>query len=248
MECYSDYDAFAWLYNKEWTFFGDNIFPGLKAIAGDKLPDGARILDLCCGTGQLARVLTEKGYKVTGIDGSEEMLRYARKNAPAAEFILDDARTFQFPDIHNAVFSTFDALNHVMTIEELLAVFKNVFECLVNGGIFIFDLTTEKHFETLQKGFKDVKEKPDYLFTIRCDYNTEKRLGESHFTVFQPRGNNWKRSDIVLYQTWYPCEDIKSSLRKAGFTGIRTHSFSPQRELEEATEDSVRIFFLAEKP
>ena len=84
MKRYTDYDNFAWLYNQEWGAFGENIFPALKIIAGDKLPDGAKILDLCCGTGQLAKVLTEKGYQVTGIDGSAEMLRYAKENAPDA--------------------------------------------------------------------------------------------------------------------------------------------------------------------
>ncbi len=43
MKRYTDYDAFAWLYNMEWAFFGDNIFPALKTIAGDSLPD--RLLD-----------------------------------------------------------------------------------------------------------------------------------------------------------------------------------------------------------
>jgi ubiquinone/menaquinone biosynthesis C-methylase UbiE len=127
MERYTEYDNFAWLYNREWGFFGDNIFGGLRAIAGDSLPDGARVLDLCCGTGQLAKVLVEKGYKVTGIDGSAKMLRYAREKAPAARFMVRDARAFRLPPEYEAVFSTFDSLNHITTLEELGRVFKNVF-------------------------------------------------------------------------------------------------------------------------
>jgi ubiquinone/menaquinone biosynthesis C-methylase UbiE len=84
MERYSAYDNFAWLYNKEWTAYSEHIFPVLKDIAGKNLPDGARVLDLCCGTGQLAKILVEKGYRVTGIDGSAEMLRHAEGNAPDA--------------------------------------------------------------------------------------------------------------------------------------------------------------------
>ena len=76
------------------------------------------------------------------------MLRYAKENAPGAEFIPEDARNFKLPPVYDGVFSTFDSLNHVMTIDELQAVFNNVNECLVKGGIFIFDLTTERHFET----------------------------------------------------------------------------------------------------
>jgi len=248
MNRYTDYDDFAWLYNREWRAFGENIFPGLKAIAGDKLPDGANILDLCCGTGQLAKVLIEKGYRVTGIDGSDEMLRYAKENAPEAKFLLRDARAFQLPPEYHAVFSTFDALNHIMTIEELEKVFTNVFRCLAHSGIFIFDLTMQKHFETYQKGFKEIKETPDYFYTMRINYDPEKRISQWICTIFQPESKLWKRSEIVLYQTWFPLEEIKSSLGKAGFTGARAYSFNPQRELEEATKDSTRVFFLAEKP
>ena len=78
MERYGRYDNFAWLYNQQWRAFGERVFPLLKDIAGETLPDRAKVLDLCCGTGQLAKVLTDKGYEVTGIDGSREMLRYAK--------------------------------------------------------------------------------------------------------------------------------------------------------------------------
>lgn len=103
MKRYNDYDTFAWLYNKEWGGFADNIFPSLQSIAGEKLFNGAKILDLCCGTGQLAKELTAKAYEVTGIDGSAEMLRYAKENAPSARFILKDARAFKLPQIRYRV-------------------------------------------------------------------------------------------------------------------------------------------------
>jgi SAM-dependent methyltransferase len=248
MERYSAYDNFAWLYNQEWGAYADNIFPGLKVIAGDSLPDGAKVLDLCCGTGQLAKVLTEQGYRVTGLDGSVEMLCYARENAPAAEFINKDARTFKLLPEYNAVFSTFDSLNHIMTLEELEQVFSNVFNCLVSGGIFIFDMTTKYHFEIRVRTFNQFTEKPGYLFTQRGDYDEKNKTGEYHFTLFQPEGKYWKRSDIILCQTWYPCEDVKSALEKAGFTGIKAHSFNQQRELVEGTDDTDRVFFYAQKP
>jgi SAM-dependent methyltransferase len=248
MERYSDYDTFAWFYNKEWTAFSERVFPILKQIAGEKLPDDTNILDLCCGTGQLAKILTEKGHRVTGIDGSGKMLRYARINAPAARFILKDARAFRLPPTFNAAFSTFDALNHVMTIEDLQMVLKNVCKCLISGGIFIFDMTTQRHFETLQKGFKDIQENPDFLYTVRCNYNEAKKINESHFTIFQPRGRNWKRSDVKLCQTFYSLEEVKAALRQAGFVDVRAWNYDRENGLREATEDAVRVFFYAEKP
>jgi SAM-dependent methyltransferase len=249
MNRYRDYDNFAWLYNTEWAHYGENIFfPVLKDIAREKLPDGARVLDLCCGTGQLAKVLTENGYKVTGIDGSEEMLRYAKTNAPDAEFILDDARTFRLPPVYNAVFSTFDSLNHIMGLEELQSAFNNVYKCLVNGGIFIFDLNTEKAFEAQWKLFKEVKEKPDYLYTVRGDYDKENKTGQFHCTIFQRKAKNWKRTDIILREKWYSQTEVKSALEKTGFTDIHMYAFDRQMGLREFNDESTKIFYLAQKP
>src|SRR5687767_3227187 len=101
---YSEYDRFAWFYDRYW---GDEFSrPALalyNSLLYPHLPDHCRILDLCCGTGQIARGLTERGYRVTGIDGSESMLVFARRNAPSATFFQADARSFHLPERFKAV-------------------------------------------------------------------------------------------------------------------------------------------------
>ena len=247
MERYSAYNNFAWLYNQQWGTFGERIFPVLKEIAGEKLPDGAKVLDLCCGTGQLARVLMEKGYQVTGIDGSEEMLKYARKNASGAKFIAADARTFKLPPVYNAAFSTFDSLNHILKAAELLRTFKNVYKCLVSGGIFVFDLNTERHFKTWWKNWKEIKETPDYFYAVCSDYNPEKRLAPFQCTIFRRKARGWQRSDILLQETFYPNAEVKSLLKRAGFINIRTYSASRERGLHKPNRGSSKIFYFALK-
>jgi SAM-dependent methyltransferase len=248
MEHYSQYDNFAWLYNREWTMFSERVFPLLKDIAEEGLPDGAEILDLCCGTGQLARVLIENGYRVTGIDGSSRMLDFAKKNAPSAEFITDDARTFKLPPVYSAVFSTFDSLNHIMCLEELKQVFTNVEKCLIKGGIFIFDMNTEKHFGTSWQDSKEIKENPDYIYLVRGEYSREKRIGRFHCTIFQRQVEGWKRSDIILHERYYPQAEIKSALKKSGFTDIRVYSYDREHGLQKPTKNSTRVFYYAKKP
>ena len=242
MKRYTDYDNFAWRYNQEFKPFAENIFPAIKTIARDSLADSGKILDLCCGTGQLAKVLTEKGYQVTGIDGSRGMLRYARENAPGAKFIAGDARTFRLPPEYSAVFSTFDSLNHVMTLKELEKIFGRVLACLIKGGIFVFDMTTRKHFEVTTKDYKEVQEKPECLTIIRTKYDAKEKLGEWTITIFLPEGKRWKRSEVILCQTWYPVEDIKLALAETGFSGVRAHSFSAQREIEEGTDEERNTY------
>ncbi|SEN55253.1 class I SAM-dependent DNA methyltransferase [Actinacidiphila rubida] len=55
------------------------------------LPEGARVLDLGCGTGlPTARQLADAGLRVTGVDLSPGMLDLARRNVPGGEFVRAD--------------------------------------------------------------------------------------------------------------------------------------------------------------
>ena len=151
---YSDYDDLAWVYNKYW---GDRFLPtALAALEKLALPHTSR---QCGYSGPLLR----HGPASTGthrarlpgdrFDGSEEMLNFARENAPGASFILDDARTFTLPAAYHLAVSMFDSLNHVLTLGELTAVFSNVHAALLGGGLFVFDLNTEEGYKANWNGF-----------------------------------------------------------------------------------------------
>ena len=134
MDHYTDYDDFAQVYNRHWGGFSIGILPILEQLALDNCPPGSAILDLCCGTGQLAKALAARDYIVTGVDGSEKMLRHARQNAPSAEFYCADARSFDLPTNFALVLSTYDSLNHLLTLEDLATVFRNVYRHLQIRG------------------------------------------------------------------------------------------------------------------
>jgi trans-aconitate methyltransferase len=59
-------------------------------------------------------------------DSSAGMLAIARTRAPDARFVQADARSLELPDRFDAAVSVFDSLNHIVTVEELRAVFDRV--------------------------------------------------------------------------------------------------------------------------
>ncbi|MFE3456466.1 class I SAM-dependent DNA methyltransferase [Nocardiopsis aegyptia] len=90
----------------------DEAFPHkdvqVKSTLGliDRLPAGARVLDVGCGTGvPTARRLTDAGLSVTGVDISPVMLDIARRNVPEAEFAHVDLTSLR-PEL----LGTFDAV------------------------------------------------------------------------------------------------------------------------------------------
>jgi ubiquinone/menaquinone biosynthesis C-methylase UbiE len=72
---------------------------------GGLIPVGASVLDLGCGTGvPTAKILTDSDHRVVGVDVAEGMLRLARAQVPAAEFVHAD-----FTDLGDD-FGSFDAV------------------------------------------------------------------------------------------------------------------------------------------
>ncbi|MEO1432471.1 MAG: class I SAM-dependent methyltransferase [Cyanobacteria bacterium J06632_19] len=184
---YSEYDTWAWLYNHTMgPQYGLEQLKPLEIMLLPKLPEGADLLDLCCGTGHLMQQLLEGGYKVRGLDGSEAMLNYAHQNAPEGEFILGDARTFNLPESFDGVISTSASLNHILSLEELKTVFKNVYTALKPNGLFLFDLN---HAGQMRKWWKSqVAEgeiETQFAWFITPNYDTTSRMGNFRITLFE---------------------------------------------------------------
>lgn len=219
-ERYSHYDSLAWFYDRYWhSRYHQAALPVLEKLLLEDLAPGACVLDLCCGTGYLARILVERGFTVIGIDGSEEMLRYARENVPEAEFRADDARIFELRSPVHAVISTFDSLNHILSVEELETVFGRVHAALLPGGTFVFDLNMEEAYRTMWQHSSAIVE-PDSVCVIRGAYDDGERLGRTDLTMFRLQ-ENWHRSDLTLLQRCYAPEEVRAALQECGFDEIR---------------------------
>jgi len=248
MKTYSSYDPFAWLYNKHWgNSFLPVVLPVLDNLVLTKVPKNARILDLCCGTGQMAQKLTVMRYRVTGIDGSPEMLNYARENAPSVEFLQADARSFQLTHKYHAVISVFDSLNHIMSTKELGLVFRAAYAALRSGGFFMFDMNTEAGYLYEWSGDFSIIE-DDHVSVIHSTYNQKTRTADFDATVFRLNDGSWYRHDFVLYQKCHATTAVKSALKSAGFIDIETYGFDWQSGMSSLTKDSRRAFFLCHKP
>jgi trans-aconitate methyltransferase len=66
---------------------------------------GEMILDLGCGSGELAGEIAGRGARVVGLDASADMLAKARRQFPALDFRLGDAASFAVPERFDAIFS-----------------------------------------------------------------------------------------------------------------------------------------------
>ena len=241
---YDAYDPFARVYDQHWGFFAKKAYPIIEHLVLENLPPGCPVLDLCCGTGQLAAELSRQGYRTTGLDGSQGMIEIAKKNAPDADFVVQDARNIALPGRFSAVFSTFDSLNHVMSLDELEQVFQSVFAVLEGGGYFVFDLNMEEGFRSRWRGsFEFVEE--DHVCVVRSSHDASEKTGRLDVTLFEIKGVGWVRTDFPLIQRWYEEHEIRERLRKARFEELE--SFDGNEPLLEGSLHKGRMFFVARK-
>lgn len=74
---------------------------------------GGHILYLGCGPGKpIARYLLDRGYRVTGVDSSPEMLRLARANCPEAELVQGDMVSVDLPGAYHGIVA-WDSIFHI---------------------------------------------------------------------------------------------------------------------------------------
>lgn len=241
----TNYDALAWFYDRYWGDFADYVLPILDSLGLADLPPGATILDLACGTGRLAAKLTERGFKVTGIDLSPEMLRYAEQNAPGTTFQQDDARHFTVSAPMVAVVCTYDSLNHMQHMAELSTVFNQVYAALQTNGLFLFDLNMEAGYINRWHGTWGIQG-DDHAAVIRSSYVPETRQADMWASLFRrlPGSDAYTRTDIQFSQRCFMLDHVLRALCEAGFGRVAAyHSAHGQLHPSEGE----RTFFVAHK-
>lgn len=197
---YSEYDQWAWLYNRTaGPAYCQAQISLLERVLYPALKPGSRVLDLCCGTGQIMQPLIARGYRLTGLDGSQSMLDHAAQNAPRAELVLGDARSFGFESPFEAVICTSASLNHLATLEDLTRVFHCVSAALDEGGIFLFDVNHEAQMRAHWRGqAAEGAIHADYAWLITPTFDSASAAGAFHIDIFQRAGARSPRWKTLL--------------------------------------------------
>jgi SAM-dependent methyltransferase len=100
---------------------------------------GRRLLEFGSGTGKHGRLLAQRGYEVTGIERSAEMVAQA-ETAPGFSCQQGDICTVQLGQTFDAVLSLFHVVSYQTTNDAVQAVFARAAEHLELGGLFVFDV------------------------------------------------------------------------------------------------------------
>jgi SAM-dependent methyltransferase len=183
---------------------------------------GGRVVDLGCGSGILADALSRAGYDVLGFDISQAMVELSRKRVPRAEFRCESFLTAELPqcvavtaigEIFNYLF---DARN---TETQLRKLFRRVYNALLDGGLFVFDVATIGRVpEGRRRGYV---EGPDWACLVEAQEDRRRKTLVRRITSFRKQKDHYRRDHEVHRLRLYERAWLTASLRAVGFR-VRT--------------------------
>lgn len=194
-------------YDKYWGGFTDQYLAFLKELLAVSGLKEARVLDLACGTGDLAIGLAEAGHKVLGIDLSPDMIAKANEkgtNLDNLEFAVQDMASFKVKGKFSLVTCAFDSLNYLLEPGQVGKMFQLVVNHLEEDGLFVFDFNTPRLYKEHHNGIIEREG-----FTQSLDYQVENQLA---ITTFQFADNRKE----LHYQRPYIIREVQELLAQAG--------------------------------
>lgn len=209
-----------------------------------------KVIDLGCGTGEISLRLAKKGYAVTGVDLSQDMLtiadQKAQERALEVNWIHQDLRTLEGTSGFDLAISYCDVINYIPGINDLEGTFENVYQSLQENGLFIFDVHNLKYVENHLVGhtFSDVNDEMAYIWSCFGSNHPGEMFHE--LTFFQKQGHSYIRFDEEHHQRTYESSVFREILEKIGFVNINIyHDFNCENEKQQTLTE--RNFIVAQK-
>lgn len=226
----------------------ERILTFWQKLCARQKADVRTVLDLACGTGSLSMLLAKRGYRVLGVDLSEDMLAEADQKAAAMEgnrpfFVCQPMQRLRLPETVDAVICCLDSINYLRKPTDCQKTFRRVYDALTHGGVFVFDINTPQKLRALN-GQVFLDETDDTYCVWRAQFAEKKRLCFYGMDIFQREGEHWLRSFEEHVEYAYEPEELTAWLYDAGFTDVRQYG---DLRMHAPEPDEQRIYFSAKK-
>ncbi len=248
---YFAYSSLAPVYDRlnsevDYEGWADHIERQFAAYAKKK---PVSVLDLACGTGSVTAILARRGYDMTGIDLSEDMLAVARAKCDSGHFphsvllIKQDMAEFELYGTVDAIVCCLDSLNYLTKTDDLHRTFLHVHNYLESDGLFVFDMNAPAKFENVYAQNSYILEDEGVFCAWQNDYNEKTKMCDFYLSIFtENKDGTWARYDEVQRERCYSLRTVKKLLSDSGF---ELCSVASDFEGTPADSDTERWYFTA---
>lgn len=203
-----------------------------------------KLLDLACGTGSFSKEFLDKGYSVTGVDLSEEMLTVAQSKLDnKCELIKASMTDFVSVDEYDGIICCLDSINHLTEFDDVQRTFDNCYKSLKEKGLFIFDVNTVYKHQSVLADNTFIFDEDNYYLVWDNELINEREV-RIILDIFLFNGNNYDRYGEEFCEYAYTVTELIEMLSNSGFKNINAYDELTRNKHK---ENSERIYFVCEK-
>ena len=214
---------------------------------------GKRLLDLGCGTGCISIPLAQRGYQVTGVDISEEMLAAAREKSRALQLDIDwrkqDLTSLQLFDeagnemVFDAAIATFDVFNHLTDPEDLQMLFHTLNPLLADEGVLLFDVQTPYKLREYLGNHIFTLHRDDVEYMWENHFDEETQICTMNITFFLRQANGlYRRETMTQEERVYDLDLLRLWLKYSDFEMAGVYEELSENDV---TPEAHRAVFIA---
>lgn len=240
------YGIFASFYDRLMQDFRYDVYAEhLKDIIVKYCPSSSIVADVACGTGSIAKLLSEYGYEVIGIDKSEEMLSVARKKTDGRVlFVHQDICELDMYGTFDAAVCTMDSLNHIENEDMLRQAFEKISLFMNKNGVFIFDMNTLYKHEKILAENTFVFDYDNLYCVWQNFFNKDDSSVDIELDFFFGQNGLYKRYSEDFSEYYYSFDTINSILRQTDFEIINVLDAQTFKSIK---TDSERVLYTVRK-
>ena len=233
---------FSDIYNRDWSFWGDHVWPLVSRVVRERNPAAHTWLDLACGTGSLLQLVIEAGYQATGVDLSPHQLAHARANVPEAELLEADIRAVDLGRRFDVITCMFDSLNYLTEPGGVERAVRRAVDHLAEGGLFIFDVNT---FEGLEERWKRTSAVRDdnHVIIVENSFSVEAAVRRILITGFIREGELYRKFEEEHFERACPAKEMQAILTRHGLR-FEAHDGN---SLQEPEAGAMRLLYVCQR-
>lgn len=228
-------EPFAGLYAEAYdALYGDKDYAAecdlIERLFAARAGGVETVLDLGCGTGNHAIPLAARGYRVTGVDRSEDMIAAAKAKAgEAVAWHTGDIRGLDLGRRFDVVLMMFAVLGYQTANRDVLAALATARRHLEAGGLLIFDVwygPAVLHQRPSRRVKQTAAGGTRFVRTATSELDLARNLCTVRYRIRgQSEAGAPRQSDFVHRMRYFFAPELALFLESTGFHNLRLGAF-----------------------